>query len=286
MGLATESLAAAREIEGAYSRALVLHSIAEALGKAGLAMEAREAAVEAREAAIEALADAREERSVYFRARDLSSIAADLMKAGMITEAREAAMEARETAKKAFAAAREIEKTEHRARCFITFAEALVAAGMATDALDAAREIEEAEYRSMVFHLVASEMVEAGMVMEALAIAREIEDVSRGATVLMKVTDFWLERRQDDDVRNLLEETQSAVSKVFADEGRSWLMRDLAVILARLHSYCAAREAAEQCSISPDRLAAYTAILREYHIERDPSLARLFAAEKEEEEDD
>jgi hypothetical protein len=37
---------------------------------------------------------------------------------------------------------------------------------------------------------------------------------------------------------------------------------------------------------SYDRLAAYTAILREYHIERDPSLAQLFAKEKEWEEDD
>jgi hypothetical protein len=42
------------------------------------------------------------------------------------------------------------------------------------------------------------------------------------------------------------------------------------------------RETAEKCSISADRLSAYTAILREYHIERDPGLARLFAEEEEE----
>jgi hypothetical protein len=48
----------------------------------------------------------------------------------------------------------------------------------------------------------------------------------------------------------------------------------------------AAREVAEQCSRSEDRLVAYTAILSEYHIERDPSLAPLFAEEKEEEDDD
>jgi hypothetical protein len=40
----------------------------------------------------------------------------------------------------------------------------------------------------------------------------------------------------------------------------------------------------EQCSISINRLAAYTAILREYHIERDPSLAHLFAEEEVEED--
>jgi hypothetical protein len=175
------------------------------------------------------------------------------MKAGMTTEAREAMTQARETA---------------------------------TKALAAAREIEEAEYRATFLSSIAGALVKAGMVTEALGAAREIEDASRRARVLLKVTDFWLERRQDDDARNLLEETQSTVSKVFDDEQRSWLMRDLAVILARLHSYRAAREAAEQCSSSSDRLAAYTAILREYHIERDPSLAQLFTAEKEEEEDD
>jgi hypothetical protein len=61
-------------------------------------------------------------------------------------------------------------------------------------------------------------------------------------------------------------------------------MRHLAVILARLHSFRVAREAAEQCSISEDRLAAYTVILREYHIERDPSLRQLFAMGEVEED--
>jgi hypothetical protein len=164
--------------------------------------------------------------------------------------------------------------------------DALVKAGMVTEALAAAREIENANDRAVALHSIASEMLEAGMVPEVLATARKIEYAFRRAMVLLEVTDFWLERRQDDDARNLLEETQSTVSKVFDDEQRSWLMRDLAIILARLHSYRAAREAAEQCSISSDRLAAYTAILREYYIERDPSLAWLFAEEKEDDDND
>src|SRR5262245_7082171 len=91
---------------------------------------------------------------------------------------------------------------------------------------------------------------------------------------------FWLDQGQYNEVWNFLEEAQVAVNKVFNDKQRSEVMRRLAVILARLHSYRAARETAEQCSRSSDRLVAYTAILREYHIERDPSLARLFAEEK------
>jgi hypothetical protein len=204
----------------------------------------------------------------------------------MTTEAREAMTQARETATKALSAAREIEKAKYRAMRLRSIVDVLVKAGMVTEALAAAREIKNANDRAMALHSIASEMLEAGMVPEALATARKIEYASRRAMVLLKVTDFWLERRQDDDARNLLEETQSTVSKVFDDEQRSWLMRDMAIILARLHSYRAAREAAEQCSISSDRLAAYTVILREYHIERDPRLAQLFASEKVEEEDD
>lgn len=114
-----------------------------------------------------------------------------------------------------------------------------------------------------------------------LAAAREIENADYRAQALMAVANFWLEQSQVDEARNLLGAAQGAISKVFDDEERSELMRRLAVILARLHSYRAARETAEQCSGSSDRLAAYTAILREYHIERDPSLAQLFAGEEE-----
>jgi hypothetical protein len=196
------------------------------------------------------------------------------------------AKEAREVATKALAASREIENEHGRAKELSSIAKTQAKAGMAMEALATAHEIKSQYNYHETLRLIFEALVEAEMAMEALATARKIEYASRRARVFLEVTDFWLERRQDDDARNLLEETQSTVSKVFDDEQRSWSLRDLTVILARLHSYRAAREAAEQCSSSSDRLAAYTAILREYHIERDPSLAQLFAEEKEEEEDD
>jgi KaiC/GvpD/RAD55 family RecA-like ATPase len=271
-GLAAESLTTAREIEGAYSRALALSSIAEALAKMGLATEAREAVTEA-------LAAAREIKNAYRRARGLRLIVKALAKMGL-------AKEAREVATKALAASREIENEHGRAKELSSIAKTQAKAGMAMEALATAHEIKSQYNYHETLRLIFEALVEAEMAMEALATARKIEYASRRARVFLEVTDFWLERRQDDDARNLLEETQSTVSKVFDDEQRSWSLRDLTVILARLHSYRAAREAAEQCSSSSDRLAAYTAILREYHIERDPSLAQLFAEEKEEEEDD
>jgi KaiC/GvpD/RAD55 family RecA-like ATPase len=289
-GAVTETIDTALKIDDADSRARALKSIpttlaevglaaAESYVKAGLEAKAREAAM----MALDAVDMIERENS---RVCALNSIAEALMKAGMTTEAREAMTQARETATKALAAAREIEKAKYRAMSLRSIVDALVKAGMVTEALAAAREIENANDRAVALHSIASEMLEAGMVPEVLATARKIEYAFRRAMVLLEVTDFWLERRQDDDARNLLEETQSTVSKVFDDEQRSWLMRDLAIILARLHSYRAAREAAEQCSISSDRLAAYTAILREYYIERDPSLAWLFAEEKEDDDND
>ena len=160
---------------------------------------------------------------------------------------------------KALSIAREIKDASARTQALRSSTEALAKAGMATEAREAATE--------------------------ALATAHEIEDASARANALMAVVDLWLEQRQVEKAGMLLEEMQNAISKIFEDSSRSEALRHLAVILARLHSYRAARETAEQCSSSEDRLAAYTAIFREYHIERNPSLAPLFAEQVKEEDD-
>jgi hypothetical protein len=219
--------------------------------------------------ATEALAAAHEVGYANHRVGVLRSIAEALAKAGMAAEA--------------LAAAREIEDANSRAGALRSIAGALAKAGMAAEALVATRDIEYANHRADALRSIAEALTKAGMAPEALAAARDIEYANSRAKALMAVADFWLDQGQDNEVRNLLEEAQGAVSKVFDDNQRSEMMRRLAVILARMHSYRAAREAAEQCSTSEDRLAAYTAILREYHIERDPSLARLFAEEEEDE---
>jgi len=230
-----------------------------------------------------ALSIAREIEDASSRADALRSISEALARAGKAAEASKAATEA-------LAAARKIEYASPRAGALRSISEALVNAGMATEALAVAREIEDASSRADALRSISEALARAGKAAEAskaateaLAAAREIKDADSRADVLMAVIDFWLDQGQDDEALNILEEAQGAVSKVFDDKQRSELMRRLAVILARLHSYRAAREVAEQCSTSGDQLAAYTAILREYHIERDPSLAGLFAKEEGEE---
>jgi hypothetical protein len=90
----------------------------------------------------------------------------------------------------------------------------------------------------------------------------------------------YLAKEHIEEARNLLGEVQDAISKIFNDQERSKAFRHLASILARLRFYRAARETAEECSGSSDRLSAYTDVLREYHIERNPGLAQLFAEEE------
>jgi hypothetical protein len=46
--------------------------------------------------------------------------------------------------------------------------------------------------------------------------------------------------------------------------------------LAKLHDYRAAREMAMNCSKSDDKLRAYTAILREYAIDKEKISPKLF----------
>jgi hypothetical protein len=49
--------------------------------------------------------------------------------------------------------------------------------------------------------------------------------------------------------------------------------------LAKLHHYRLARETADLCTSPGNKLAAYTAILREYLIKRNPDLGKLFEEE-------
>ena len=100
----------------------------------------------------------------------------------------------------------------------------------------------------------------------------------------MSVADLCLKQAQVVKVESLLKEVGSAISKIFSSEKRSSAERQLAVMLARLHHYSKAHKYSDQCHFE-DRLAAYTAIIREYHIERNPSLAQLFAEEAAEAED-
>jgi tetratricopeptide (TPR) repeat protein len=243
---------------------------------------------------------------------NFKSIALSLAKVGMVTEALTIASKlsneedrnsaqrliAKEMTKRgmtvgALAAIREIPLNNYRARVLGSFAMHLAEADsktareIALESLAVAREIEYLCAPELA--LVARALTKVGLTdeareasREALTDAREAED----AWDLMTVINYWITVGEIENAYGMIKEVRIAVNNIYTDYGRSEALGNLAEILARMHSYRDARETAEQCSITTNRLAAYTTILREYHIERDPSLARLFAEEKEEEEDD
>jgi hypothetical protein len=171
----------------------------------------------------------------------------------------------------------------------LTKVNSTAARDIALEALRIMQEIKDEFYRASTMASVAEALHKADLAAEAqVAIAESLSDAreTEDAWDLMYVIDFWLMVGVPEPARSLIEEVQIAIGKIYSDDERSFALGHLAEISARLHDYRTARETAEMCSSSADRLRAYTTILREYHIERDPSLARLFAEEEEEDEDD
>jgi tetratricopeptide (TPR) repeat protein len=293
-----EALVAAHNIESTPHREFVLSPIAETLAKAGRTSEA--------------LAAVREIEDEVYRIRPLAMTAEALVKAepradwqsilrmieDVVDARRRSAGLAHWIVAQALAEAgrvadllavtHEIGEASSRGNLLGQASEALAKAGKIIESLAITRHIEHASTRAKPLGVIVEASMKIGITTEtaftateALMVAREIEEAFVHANALMAVADSWLAKGQIGEARNLVSDVQDAISKIFNDQERSKALGRLASILARLRLYRAARETAEQCSGSSDRLAAYTAILREYHIVRDPDLAQLFAGEEE-----
>jgi hypothetical protein len=299
---AKEALVAAHKIEPMVSRAWVLSSVAETLAKAGRTSEALAVVREIEEPEVhrirplamiaEALAKAEPKadwQSILRMIEDAENtrhrgaglaywtVAQALAGVGRVTDL--------------LAVAYEIWDASSRGNLLAQASEALTKAGKVIEALTVARHVEPASTRAKPLGVIVEASMKIGVATEtvftateALMVAREIEEAFVHANALMAVAVSWLAKGQIEEARNLVSEVQDAISKIFNDQERSKALGRLAIILARLRFYRAARETAEQCSGSSDRLAAYTAVIREYHIEHDPSLTQLFAKEEEEED--
>jgi hypothetical protein len=76
--------------------------------------------------------------------------------------------------------------------------------------------------------------------------------------------------------RNVASDAVAEAEKITNDDRKSAALSKLAAVLAQAHSYRDARLTADLCSLSPDRITAYAAILREYTIQQHPDRAKLF----------
>ena len=157
-----EVITNASVIEGPGKWSAVLCRVAEALAQAGLADQAKDAALQAKDAALRI-----EEPSD--RSHALSAVAAALAQAGLADQAKDAALQAKD-------AALRIEKTGMRLEALRSMAAALAQAGLADQAKDAALRIERPGMRSHALSAVAAALAQAGLADQAKDAALRIEE--------------------------------------------------------------------------------------------------------------
>jgi len=153
-------------------------------------------------------------------------------------------------------------------------------------ALMVAREIRNVKERAEVLQAIAEGLIRAGetaqaqqVASEALAAACEMKHVEWRAWVLRAVAEALAREGHAEQAWLVAKEACNAIDSIHDDKQRSKVYVNLAKALARQRCYRPAREIADLCSRTSDRLAAYTAILRAYILEHNPDLALLFSAE-------
>jgi tetratricopeptide (TPR) repeat protein len=289
------ALKAARTIVDADLRSRAMVNIVEALAKAGKTDEALRAANEAFEAA-------RKIVDVYFRSQAMVNIVVALAKAGKTDEAFEAARkignaslrsramagvggalaragktdEALRAANEAIEAARKIESAYSRSMHMVDIVEALAKAGKTDEAFEAARTIADADYSSQAMVNIVEALAKAGKTDEAFEAARKIMDADYRSWAMASVAEAMIKNREAAKAESALNEAQRAAQQATKASERSTRIAAVAIGLAKLHHYRLARETADLCTSPGNKLAAYTAILREYLIKRNPNLEKLF----------
>lgn len=128
-----------------------------------------------------------------------------------------------------------------------------------------------------VLSAIAQTYADAGKFDDALTVAHTIDNYYVRATALCNICISLFDAKLMETAFTLATEIQAAIVKIFDERERSEVAVKLTQILSRLRNYSEAREVADHYALSSQRLAAYTAILREYHIERNPDLADVFA---------
>jgi hypothetical protein len=168
-----EAIVNASVIEDPGARSKALSSVAAALVKAGLADQATDAALQAKDAA-------RAIEAPWARSKALSSVAEALAKAGLADQATDAA--------------RAIEAPWARSKALSSVAEALAKAGLADQAADAtlqakdaARAIEEPGARSKALSSVADALLIVGLRDDSREVALRLKDVQDRSRALANI---------------------------------------------------------------------------------------------------
>jgi predicted negative regulator of RcsB-dependent stress response len=183
----------------------------------------------------------------------------------------------------ALKAARTIVDANLRSRAMVNVVGALVKAGKTDEALRAANEafeaastIVDADYSSQAMVNTVEALAKAGKTDEAFKAARKIDGADYRSRAMASVAEAMIKNREAGKAKSALNEAQRAAQQATKASERSTRLAAVAIGLAKLHDYRLARETADLCTSPGNKLAAYTAILREHLIKRNPNLEKLF----------
>jgi hypothetical protein len=119
-------------------------------------------------------------------------------------------------------------------------------------------------------------LAKAGKTDEAFEAARKIEGAEYRSQAMASVAEAMIKNREAGKANSALNEMQRAAQQATKASERSTQLAAVAIGLAKLHQYRLARETADLCASPSNKLAAYTAILRENLIKQNPDLEKLF----------
>jgi predicted negative regulator of RcsB-dependent stress response len=189
----------------------------------------------------------------------------------------------------ALKAARAIVDANLRSRAIVNIVEALAKTGKtdealraANEAFEAARKIVDAYFRSQAMVNIVVALANTGKTDEAFEAARKIEGAEYRSQAMASVAEAMIKNREAGKANSALNEAQRAAQQATKASEKSTQLAAVAIGLAKLHHYRLARETADLCTSPGNKLAAYTAILREYLIKRNPDLEKLFEEDMQE----
>jgi hypothetical protein len=152
---------------------------------------------------------------------------------------------------------------------------------VANEGLESARKIDNAYYRSRVMANIVEALTKAGKTDEAFESAQKIDDAGYRSQAMVGLAEAMARNREADKAESTLDEAQRAAQQITWGSEKSTRLAAIAIGVAKLHHYRLARDIADLCTSPSSKLAAYTAIFREYQIERNPDLEKMFKEEKQ-----
>jgi len=273
-------------IEDPGKRSEALRSVAGALAQAGLADQAKDAALQAKDAALRSedpsdrsqalrsvagalaqagLADQAKDAALRIedpsdRSQALCSVAAVLAQAGLADQAKDAALQAKD-------AALRIEEPWYRSEALCSVAAVLAQAGLADQAKDAALQakdaalrIEKPWFRSEALSSVAEVLAQAGLADQAKDAALRIEDPSDRSQALCSVAEVLAQAGLADQAKDAALQAKDAALRIEKPWFRSEALSSVAEVLAQAGLADQAKDAALRIEDPSDRSQALCSV--------------------------